>query len=117
MHKYCNAEAGQGDQCGAGPRLPAKLNSNLDVILGEIPPGRGLKSSAFNFDISRMLASGDNGSAGLSECQAVWNNKFPPRALDGCIKPIVRLPVVRADDHCSSYVHGTDRKDSDDGSK
>jgi hypothetical protein len=117
MHKYCNAEAGQGNQCGAVPRLPAKLNSNLDAILGKIPPGRRRKSSAFNFDISRMLASGDNSSAGMSECQPVWNDKFPPRALDGCIKPIVRLPVIRADDHCSSYVHGTDRKGSDDGSK
>jgi hypothetical protein len=117
MHKYCNAEAGQGDQYGAGPRLPAKLNFNLDAILGEIPPGRGLKSSAFNFDISRMLSTCDDGSAGLSECQAAWNDKFPSRALDGCIKPIVRLPVIRADDHCSSDVHGTERKISDDGSK
>jgi hypothetical protein len=116
MHKYCNTGGGQEDRSGAGPRPLAELSSNLGAILGEIPPG-GLKSSAFNFDISRMLSSGDNGGAGLSECKAAWNDKFPPRTLDGCIKPIVRLPIIRANEYCSSYVHGTDEKSVDDGPK
>jgi hypothetical protein len=85
--------------------------------MGEITPSSGLKSSAFNFNIAQMLTSSDHGSAGLSECKAAWNNKFPSRTLDDCIKPTVHLPVIRADDHCSSYVHETDGKGLDDGSK
>jgi hypothetical protein len=117
-HRYCDTEAGQGDQSGVGPRPPAELDSNSGAFFGKIKPVNDLESSAFNFDISQMLASGDKGSAGLGECKAAWIANFPPRTHEDRIRPIVTdLLLSHADNDGSSSAHGSDGKSSDDGPK